>query len=187
MIQAQYIADTNKYIPREHYIRIRKYLDMPDRCLCDILLATGYRVDDVLSSSNGWWDADPERILIIESKTGKIRSIIKTPEIKQLIADYRASIGLTDWHMFDFLCPSRRGGRFKDAHYNRSTLYRHFAKACKKAHLDGKGYTIHSLRKCYAVELYRETQSILEVQRSLNHDRITTTLIYLMDCLGVKL
>ena len=162
-------------------------MDAPDRYLCDLLIATGYRVDDVLTSINAQWDDDPERVIIIESKTGKSRCIAKTPDIVQLIADYRVSIGLTDWHMTGYLCPSRRGGRYRTAHYNRSTLYRHFAKACAKARLDGRGYTIHSLRKCYAVELYNETQSVLEVQRSLNHDRITTTLIYLMDCLGLSM
>lgn len=187
VIPAQYIANTNKYIPPEHYIRIRKQLSAQDRYLCDILRLTGYRVDDVLTSINAQWDEDPQKVLVVELKTKKTRNVQKNPLLLSLIAGYRQSLGLTSWHMFDHFCPSARGGKYAGSHYNRSTLYRHFRRACIDADLSNLGYTIHSLRKCYAVDLYKHTHSVLEVQKSLNHDRLTTTLLYLMDCLGISL
>lgn len=187
MIIAQYISQTNKYIPPVHYDQIRRKLSAPDRYLCDLLRLTGYRVDDILTSLNCQWDDDPDKVFVIELKTKKARNVQKTPALIALVDGYRRSIGLRSYHMFDYLCPSLRGGKYAGSHYNRSTLYRHFQRACKDAGLSDHGYTIHSLRKCFAVDLYQHTRSILAVQTALNHDRITTTLLYLMDCLGISL
>ena len=64
---------------------------------------------------------------------------------------------------------------------HRSTAYRQFEKAVGKAGLKGKGYTVHSLRKLYAVRLYQSTGSLLKVQEDLNHGKIQTTMFYVFD------
>lgn len=187
VITAQYISQTNKYIPPAHYDQIRRNLSTSDRYLCDLLRLTGYRVDDILTSLNCQWDEDPDKVIVVELKTKKTRNVQKTPALIALVDGYRQSIGLSNVHMFDYLCPSLRGGKFSGSHYNRSTLYRHFQRACKDTGLTAHGYTIHSLRKCFAVDYYQHTRSILAVQSALNHDRFTTTLLYLMDCLNISL
>lgn len=125
--------------------------------------------------------------MLIEAKTNKRRIVKITPEIRAAIDGYRNAIGVYDAGLYDYLCPSRRGGQYKGSHLNRSTLYRHFVDAVHRAGYDGLGYTVHSLRKMYAVNVYKETGSLLEVQKALNHDRLTTTLLYLMDVISVQI
>lgn len=120
-------------------------------------------------------------VLLMERKTGKLRTIPITDALRAHIEGYRREIHARSDERY--LCPTRRGGRYRGTHLSRTTLYRHFARAIKLAGLEGKGYTIHSLRKCYAVDTYRETRSLLAVQEALNHDRLSTTMIYLMDLL----
>lgn len=180
----QGVIQTNNYIPPIHYQRIAKYLSAEDRCLCSLLIHTGYRVDDILTSLCGQWiGAD---VMLIESKTQKRRYVSITPEIRADIDGYRKAAGIREAHIYDYLCPSRRGGSYKGSHLNRSTLYRHFVDAVHRAGYDGLGYTVHSLRKMFAVDVFKRTGSILEVQKALNHDRISTTLIYLMDVISVQ-
>jgi integrase len=183
-----YISNKNHYIPEEDWIKIRRFLSTEDLYLCEILKATGFRIDDILESINlNWFFADLGLIVIQEKKTGKIRECEATGWILTLIRSFRRAYGINDFESTInslFFVPSRKQ---PFTHLNRSTLYRHFRHACKKAELDEKGYTIHSLRKCYAVDLYRKTRSLIKVQKELNHDRMETTMIYLMDALEFML
>lgn len=166
-------------------MRIRKQLERSDLYLCEILKATGLRVDDLLCSKSWNWDKDPNHLEIIEKKTGKVRKIAKDGWLLCLARSYREERGLP-WgsHWEGYFCPSAKK---IGAHLNRSTLLRHFEIAVKRAGLEGLGYTIHSLRKCYAIDLYDRLGSISAVQKELNHDRFETTLIYLMDALDINL
>jgi integrase/recombinase XerD len=183
-----YIAKKNRYIPESDWIRIRKHLSAEDAYLCEILKATGLRVDDVLESINlNWAFADIGLIVVEEKKTGKIRELESTGWIVTLIRSFREAYGISNFEASVnalFFVPSRKD---PFTHLNRSTLFRHFIRACKRAGLNDKGYTIHSLRKCYAVDLMKKTRSILQVQKALNHDRTETTMIYLMDAIEFML
>lgn len=178
------ISAKNRYIPESDWVRIKKHLPRHDLYLCEILKATGFRVDDILESVNlNWAFADLGLIVIAEKKTEKIREFPSNGWIQTLVRSFRTAYGIPPSYLgssFIYFAPSWKK---LDTHLNRSTLFRHFQTACKRAGLSDKGYTIHSLRKCYAVELYRKTRSLLEVQKSLNHDRMETTMIYLMDAL----
>lgn len=70
---------------------------------------------------------------------------------------------------------------------HRATVWRHIEAAIKRAGLAGYGYTVHSLRRCYAVRIMKETGSIEAAQKALGHDRISTTLLYLRDALEAAL
>ena len=52
--------------------------------------------------------------------------------------------------------------------------------------MSGRGYTLHSLRKCYAVDQLRKTGSYERVQADLGHRYLSTTLIYLQDALTLR-
>lgn len=174
----------NSWIPPEHWLRIRRNLSKADLYLCEILKATGLRVDDLMTSKSWNWKICPRWLIVIEQKTGKIRKIKKTGWLLSLARCYREEIAepwASDWK--GYFCPSQRKA---GTHVNRSTIYRHFEKAVRKARLDHLGYTIHSLRKCYAVDLYTKLGSIEAVRKELNHDRITTTFIYLMEALDIN-
>lgn len=66
---------------------------------------------------------------------------------------------------------------------HRSTFWRHFEKAVKEAGCAGKGYTVHSLRKVYAVNLYRASGDIKAVQEDLGHKSLATTCLYVLGAL----
>lgn len=82
-----------------------------------------------------------------------------------------------------YLVPSLRLRRGRRPSIHRATVWRHVEKAIRAAGLTGYGYTVHSLRRVYAVDVLRHTGSIAAAQAALGHDRIGTTLIYLQDAL----
>ena len=168
------LVKQNRHIPRDHYAQIRRNLDPRMASLCDLLRATGYRIDDVLHTTVGDWRG--RSVTIREAKTGNSRTVelsqAAQDAVKRLLA-YRASAP-DDEPMF-------RGQRSRPGDrpwLHRSTVWRRFTAAVCVAGLDGYGYTIHSLRKCYAVDVYDRTQSLLAVQRDLGHKKIDTTLWY---------
>lgn len=168
------LVKQNRYIPPDHYAAIRRRLSPRMVAMCDLLRWTGYRVDDVLHTTVGDWRGD--HVTITESKTGNVRTVhlnaIAVASIRKLLA-YRPGVK-DDEPMF----PGERLRTGDTPWLHRSTVWRRFTAAVKAAGLDGHGYTIHSLRKMYAVERYDQTQSLLAVQHDLGHKKIDTTLWY---------
>ncbi len=133
----------------------------------DLLVTTGYRLDDILRLRN--WQVRGETITIKERKTGNIRTV-GNPCSKMC------------GKSFEYLFRGRgRAGERKKLH--RSTFWRRFEKAVKAAGLEGKGYTVHSLRKVYAVNRYRATGDIKTVQSDLGHKNLATTCLYVLGAL----
>ena len=165
----------NQWIPPEHYAAIRRRLDPRMAALCDLLRDTGYRVDDVLRSTVGEWRGK-DSVTLYEYKTKKRRTVYLTEPARSAVRrllSYRY-----DLRDDDPLCPARRpvvGGR---PWLHRSTVYRAFVRASERAGLSDRGYTVHSLRKCYARSAYERTGSLLAVQRDLGHKSLETTLWY---------
>lgn len=166
------------YIDPADMDRIRRRLSKEDCALVDILRLTGFRVDDLLCSVEFQWSGKTS-VTLLEAKTGNIRTVQISPELREAIERYK-SARRPRWkpNMLTYFVQARRF-RKDDAHKrHRTTLYRHFAEAVKRAGLAGKGYTIHSLRKCYAVDLYNASGSLLAVQKDLGHSNIATTCLY---------
>lgn len=168
----------NRYIPSEHYERIAAGLGREYGALCDLLRLTGYRVDDFLHTRCWQWDRD--RITVRESKTGHARTVLLTPEIRAAVQEYRSASGQDrrPRHPLAYFVESRRKRPGDRAKRCRTTLYRHFQQAVKRAGFEDCGYSIHSLRKCYARDAYRRTGSLVAVQKDLGHKKLDTTLWY---------
>ena len=168
---------TNQCIPPEHYAAIRRRLEPRTAAICDLLRDTGYRVDDLLRSSVGDWRGK-EVVTLYEYKTKKWRTVQLTEPAKAAVRrllSYRYAV-----RDEEPLCPARRpviGGR---PWLHRTTVWRAFTRAVRLAGMEDRGYTIHSLRKCYARAVYERTGSLLAVQRDLGHERLETTLWYVM-------
>lgn len=116
-----------------------------------------------------------------EAKTGKIRGLNLSPEITYTLTQYRRAVGGRRGRSplaFAFQARRRAEGTRHSLH--RSTIYRAWETAIREAGLSGKGYTIHSLRKCYAVDLLKKTGSVEAVQADLGHKYLSTTLLYIM-------
>lgn len=159
--------------------RIRRLMTAESRALVDILRLTGFRVDDLLKSREYQWYFKGGEVCLYEHKTKKQRKVKETEELRDAVARYKAArtVSRVPQPLTYFVQGLR--DQTADLHKrHRSTLYRHFTDAVKRAGLSGKGYTIHSLRKCYAVDLYNATGSLLAVQADLGHKSLSTTCLY---------
>ena len=148
---------------------IRAKLRGRDALITDVLLETGFRLDDVMNIRI--WQAGSRNIELQERKTGKRRSVPISAELAAKIRTYAGNR-----HRFSFLFPALRRYGAKKMH--RSTYWRHFMRAVHLAGFDDTGYSPHSLRKVYAVRLYKRTGDLYAVQRDLNHTHLTTTMLY---------
>lgn len=169
-----------RWIPEDHYNLILSRLVARDRWLVRLLRATGYRVDDVLHTRCWMWGG--EYIELKERKTANIRRVTITPEIRRIVEQYKACAGLETGHALSAFVPSKR----VKGKIHRTTIWRHFEKAVEECGLSGLGYSLHSLRKCYAIDKFREYGSYERVQADLGHKYLSTTLIYLMDALRAQ-
>lgn len=166
----------NTYIPPADLSRIMRHADPYYRQIFTLAIETGFRIDDLLTLRI--YQAAGSAITLIEAKTRKQRTVTLSLEAREAIKKSIKGKG----HPFGYLFPSKTsktGQKRRKLH--RTTVYRQFERAVKAAGLNGNGYTVHSLRKVYAHRLYDETQSVTAVMRDLNHDRISTTLIYISD------
>lgn len=139
------------------------------RLIVDILLDTGYRVDDVMHLRGR--DLHGKRLTVREQKTGNVRTVDLSPE---LAARLRARIG--HGNAYIWRCRQPRRGRRRKMH--RVTVWRAWEAAVDAAGLSGRGYTLHSLRKVYAVRALRRLGTVDAVQADLGHTSKATTLLY---------
>lgn len=154
-----------------------------DRWLVRLLRATGYRIDDVLHTRRWQWSGN--EVTIRERKTQNVRRVTITPEIRRIVEQYEAVAGLKS-SRFSAFVPTRRNRPGDRKKLHRTTLWRHFDKAVRSCGLESFGYSLHSLRKCYAVDQFRKRGSLEAVQSDLGHKYLSTTLIYLADALTLK-
>lgn len=172
------VRNCNRWIPPDHLAAILRAMRPEDAQICLALYESGYRVDDLLSVRVA--DLADGRCKIRERKTGKERTCGgEAMRHIERIGDYTRGRRMDQGT--DYLIPARRVVGDKPRHLCRSTIWRAFCRAVRVAGLAGRGYTVHSLRKSYAVDVYRQTHSIETVQRALGHERAATTLIYLAD------
>ena len=168
----------NRWIDPADLHQIWKAAPEKDRFLFTTLAYTGFRVEDIAASKRLDWDWINHTVTIRERKTGKVRTV-KMDTLTQASAYCTEMEGYWRKPFSEWFLPSRRPKN--SGHISRATIWRAWKRAIRAAGLEGKGYTIHSLRKAYAVELFKRTGSLEAVQRDLNHERIGTTLIYLQD------
>jgi integrase len=122
----------------------------------------GVRVDDV--------DLDRRRILI-HGKGGKDREVVISPELLKVLM---ARICGGDARPGGFLFPSRTGRELCN-----STLQRWFTRLIKQAGLEGRGFTIHTLRRYAATRWHRSGVRLRNIQVLLGHESLDTTQRYL--------
>lgn len=130
-----------------------------------VMLRTGLRISDVLNLkvsqlSRCFW--------VTEQKTGKRRAVGLTDE---LIKELERNAGKSEWCF-----PSPYD---KKKHKTRQAVWADMKRVSKALRLPVNAST-HSARKVYAVELMHKYGDILEVQRALNHDNPTVTVLYAM-------
>lgn len=124
-------------------------------------LETGWRIGDVLSLSV--CDLNGRTLTCVAQKTDK-------PDKKVISADLAKRLRqiAANGRIFD--------GRYGNKPRTRQTVWKDVKKAAKLLQLDGN-IAPHSARKTYAVEDFHE-HGLAETQKHLQHDRLSTTMLY---------
>jgi integrase len=136
-----------------------------NRLAMQVSLRTGLRLSDVLALKI---EQIKPSFWLKEKKTGK-RRMVGLP--LSLINALRLNSGGGGW------CFPHRTD--KTRHRTRQTVWKDVKRAAKAFRLP-QNVGPHSARKFYAVELMRKYGSITRVQKALQHDRESTTLLYAM-------
>ncbi|HCC34988.1 MAG TPA: hypothetical protein DEQ02_04895 [Ruminococcaceae bacterium] len=152
------------WVPRGEMEHILAALTAPNRLACEISLATGLRIGDVLSLKA---DQIRARFVIYEQKTGKRRAVYMP---SALLDRARRMAG----HIYVF--PHRYTGK---QHRTRQAVFRDLKRAAKLFRISGN-VAPHSLRKVYAVELFNRTKSVERIKKLLNHSDEAVTMLYAM-------
>ena len=156
---------TTEYLMEREMEHVFAALMPENRLVCQVCVATGLRVSDVLSLRT---EQLSRQFWITESKTGKRRRV----NLKQeLLDDLKAQAG-TEWVFPNKWNPQK--------HRTRQTVWTDVKRAAKAFRLP-QNVAPHSLRKVYAHEMLVNSKGDLsKVQRALNHSDASTTLIYVM-------
>ena len=165
----------NKIISKGDFERILRASEPFDRALFILAAETGFRIDDLLCARQ--WQMDKPLLTLTEHKTKKERTVVLSQRALSALEVLKRDI--PHRHPLAYFFPTRRKQTKSKLH--RSTADRRLQKILKQIHLDEKGYTIHSLRKVYARNLYEKTRSVLAVSRDLGHATTATTLLYIFD------
>lgn len=153
------------WVPKGEMEHILSALTPENRLVCEVSLATGLRVSDVLSLTPQ--KVRKQRFTIREQKTGKTRNI-RLP--KELVTRCLACSGMhyVFEHRINGRKPRTRQAVYKDLK-RVAALY-----GCKK------NITPHSTRKVFAVEEFERTGDLKKVQKLLNHSDEAVTILYAM-------
>lgn len=155
----------SQYIPRGEVAHILAALMPENRLACEVSLATGLRIGDVLSLTRS--QIEKQRFTVKEQKTGKTRFVRLPVDLWE-----RCLKNCGRFYVFEHRLDSRktrtRQAVFKDLK-RAAALFR-----CSE------NITPHSLRKIYAVDRYHETCDLKKVQRLLNHSDEAVTYLYAM-------
>lgn len=155
---------TTEYLLNREVEHVLALLSPVNQLICQVCLHTGLRVSDVLSLRTE--DIKP-RVWIRESKTGKRRLIGLPAELREAILKQAGE----KWAFPSPADPAE--------HRTRQGVWKAVKQAANALHLP-QNVAPHSFRKCYAVDLMDQYGDIEKVRRALNHNDVTTTMIYAM-------
>lgn len=153
-----------KQITQNQADAIANQLGRVERLIFLLAVETGFRISDILTLKANV----SQTITVIERKTKKFRAARISDELYAELLKYSPL-----YYPEKYLFPSRRSVL---KHYNRMTYHRQLKRAAEALKID---FSAHSMRKLYATNLFRATNSIFAVQEALKHKYITTTAEYL--------
>lgn len=152
----------SKYIETTELEKLRAMLAEEAWLPLWVSLETGLRIGDVVKLRRQNLQADG--LHYKAQKTGKNGVARVSAELRRELSRRRGK-----WL---FPSPYKAG-----KHITRQCAWARIKAACKKAGIDPDGVSPHSLRKVFAVELYRE-KGFRAVQDALQHQSAATTEIY---------
>ena len=144
--------------------------------LFDIGLHTGLRVSDICALRVLQFEHMCSGIgRVYTRKTRKWLENVSIPgNVAKSVRAYVRMEGLSRGDKLVYSHPMRKWASVSRQHVER--VWRAATASCGLSSV-----TPHSLRRSYAVDLYRAGKGLNEVQRLLGHDRLSTTAIYLLE------
>lgn len=163
------------WVSSENAAHILAALTLENRIACEISLATGLRIGDVLSIKTEQLMKSEGRFTVKEEKTGKSKSV-RLPSSLLISALKIAG----RFYVFENRLDPKK-------HRTRQAVYKDIKRAAKLFRFT-ENISCHSLRKTYAVEQYQKSGGDLQrVKQLLNHTDEAVTYIYaLANCLDKK-
>lgn len=156
----------SEWVPTEILEHILSALMPTNRLICEISLATGLRVGDILLLKPEQVQPDKKRFTIKEQKTGKSRTVYLPKKLREKAFRMSGRYWVFE-HRLDVKKHRTRQAVFKDLRFV-AELYR------VKAHISP-----HSARKAFAVDYYGKCgKNIKKVQKLLNHSNEAVTMLY---------
>lgn len=150
-----------EYIIDEAMEQVLGILTPSNRMVMKVILQTGLRVSDVLRLRP---DQIARQFWITEKKTGKRRRVNLTDQIMEELRE----ISGKNW-IFE--------GRDPEKHKTRQAVW-HDVKRAAKAYRLPNNVGTHSGRKIFAVKLMEKYGDIEKVQKALNHESASVTILY---------
>lgn len=151
-----------------------------NRCLMQILYATGLRVSELVSLPVAAVRGDP-RMILVRGKGGRERMVPLSPPARAALADWLAcrdraedEAARTGRPRSAFLFPAR-GRR---GHLTRESFFLLVKAAAVTAGLDPTMISPHTLRHAFATHLLANGADLRVIQTLLGHASIATTEIY---------
>lgn len=158
----------SQWIPTEIFEHILAALMPENRLACEISLATGLRIGDVLKLRPDQVEPRLKRFTIKEEKTGKRRTVYLPKELRERAFSICGKYWVFE-HRLDRTKHRTRQAVFKDLR-RAATLFR------VKAQISP-----HSARKVFAVEYYnKHGKDIKRLQKLFNHSNEAVTMLYAM-------
>lgn len=157
---------TAVWAPNDKIKHVLAALTPANQLACEISLATGLRIGDVLAIRSEQLRKSGGRFTIREEKTGKSRTV----RLPAALLD-RALKAAGRYWLFEGRCDVKQ-------HRTRQAVYKDLKRAARAFRLS-KHVSPHSLRKIYAVEQYKKSGcNLKKVQQLLNHSDEAVTMIY---------
>lgn len=154
------------WVKTEELSHILAALTPCNRLACEIALATGLRIGDVLQLKSEMVTRSC-RFTIQEQKTGKRRRVYLPRALWDRACSMAGPI-----YVFSGRCNGRK-------HRSRQAVYKDIRRAAALFRLS-EVVTPHSLRKAWAVDKLEETGSLKKVQKLMNHESEAVTMLYAM-------
>ena len=154
---------TTEYLLNREVDLVLAALTPANRLVCQVLLHTGLRLSDVLNLKT---EQLKPRFWVTEQKTGKRRMVGLPRPLLDALQKQAGNV---------YVFPGTRG----NSHRTRQAVWKDVKRAAKAFRIQ-QNAAPHSFRKVYAVDVLEKYKDIDKVRRALNHESVTTTLIYAM-------
>jgi integrase/recombinase XerD len=142
------------------------------RVVLSLLYGCGLRISEVQNLKIVDIESSQNRIKICQAKGNKDRMVLLPQYVLETLRSY-----YKDAHPRPqvYLLESIQTGK----KYHCRSLQLMINEAMKRAGLDSKGYTAHTLRHSFATHMLDQGASLVAIKELLGHSKLETTMIYL--------